>query len=164
MTTTIDLTISPARITGRALHLIDLENLLGDPDACCDEVARVLDAYLDAAAVGTADLVVVALNHRLYRKACLSLDRGWEIKLASGPDAADHVLIAEAPAAWVAERFDRLVVGSGDGIFDGLVRDVRRRGLPVWVVSQGRCLSRPLASAASRVVRLSAAGLAPAAA
>ncbi len=163
MSATIDLTVSPPRIRGRALHLVDLENLLGDPDACCSEVTDVLDAYLAAAAVGPDDLVTVAVNHRLYRKACLPLDRGWDVKLASGPDAADHVLLDAAPAAWVAERFDRLAVGSGDGIFQGLVRDVRRRAVPVWVVALDRCLSRQLASAASRVVHLPAPSLLPAA-
>jgi NYN domain len=153
MPATIDLA-SPPRITGRALHLIDLENLLAAPDACCAEVTRVLDAYLEAAAAGPDDLVVVAVNHRLYRKACLPLNRGWDVKLASGPDAADHVLIDAAPVEWVSLRFDRLVVGSGDGIFADLVESVRRRALSVWVVAQDRCLSRRLASAASRVVRL----------
>jgi NYN domain len=160
---TIDLTVTPPRIRGRALHLVDLENLLGDPDACCSEVEEVLESFILAAAVGPDDLVKVAVNHRLYRKACLPLDRGWDIKLASGPDAADHVLLDAAPLGWVTERFDRLVVGSGDGIFEGLVRDVRRRAVPVWVVSQDRCLSRSLASAASRVVPLSRPTLLPAA-
>jgi hypothetical protein len=141
-------------MAGRALHLIDLENLVGDPDADYAAVDATLEAFITAAAVGPYDLVVVAVNHRIYRRACLSLDRGWEVKLASGPDACDHVLIAEAPVGWVADRFDRLVVGSGDAIFLDLVTAVRRRSTPVWVVSQPRLLSRRLASAASRVVGL----------
>lgn len=151
-------TLSPARtargMAGRALHLIDLENLLADPDADCAAVDAALDAYVTAAALGGEDLVAVAVNHRLYRRSCFSLDRGWEVKLASGPDACDHVLLAEAPIDWVADRFDRLVVGSGDGIFVDLVHGVRRRATPVWVVAQECCLSRRLASAASHVVRI----------
>jgi hypothetical protein len=141
-------------MVGRALHLIDLENIVGNPDATRLEVEAALEAFTAAAAVGSDDLVAVAVNHRLYKRACLSLDRGWDVKLASGPDACDHVLLDAAPVDWVAERFDRLVVGSGDAIFLDLVVSVRRRATPVWVVAQGRCLSRRMASAASRAVRL----------
>jgi hypothetical protein len=141
-------------LAGRALHLVDLENLVGDPDAGCEAVDAVLDAYVAGAALGDDDLVAVAVNHRMYRRACFSLDRGWEIKLASGPDACDHVLIAEAPVDWVADRFDRLVIGSGDHIFVDLVQGVRRQAVPVWVVAQPRSLARRLAAAASRVVQL----------
>jgi hypothetical protein len=141
-------------MAGRALHLIDLENLVGGPDADCAAVDAALEAFVTAAVVGPYDLVVVAVNHRIYRRACLSLDRGWEVKLASGPDACDHVLIAEAPVDWVADRFDRLVVGSGDAIFIDLVTAVRRLSTPVWVVSRRRRLSRRLASTASQVVSL----------
>ncbi len=154
MTTAVSPAPTSTRMAGRALHLIDLENLLADPDADCPAVDAAIDAYVAAAALGSEDLVALAVNHRLYRRSCFSLDRGWEIKLASGPDACDHALLAEAPIAWVADRFDRLVVGSGDGIFVDLVHGVRRRATPVWVVAQDRCLSRRLASAASRVVRI----------
>ena len=143
-------------MAGRALHLIDLENIVGNPDATGAEVEAALEAFIAAAAVGPDDLVAAAVNHRLYKRACLSLDRGWEVKLASGPDACDHLLLDAAPVDWVAERFDRLVVGSGDAIFIDLVVSVRRRATPVWVVAQGRCLSRRLASAASHVVHLPA--------
>ena len=141
-------------IAGRALHLIDLENLVGDPDAACASVDAVLESYVAEAQLGPDDLVVAALNHRMYERTCFSLDRGWVIKLASGPDACDQVLVASAPVDWVADRFDRLVVGSGDHYFLDLVHAVRRQATPVWVVSQRRCLSRRLAAAASRVVHL----------
>jgi hypothetical protein len=141
-------------VSGRALHLVDLENLVGDPDAACEVIDAVLDDYVRSASLGADDLVTVAVNHRMYRRACFSLDRGWKVGLASGPDACDHVLLAEAPFDWVAARFDRLVVGSGDHIFCDLVHAVRRRAMPVWVVSQERCLSRRLGAAASRVVHL----------
>ena len=143
-------------MVGRALHLIDLENIVGNPDATCPEVDATLEAFTASAAVAPDDLVAVAVNHRLYKRACFLLDRGWDIKLASGPDACDHLLLDAAPVDWVAERFDRLVVGSGDAIFLDLVVSVRRRATPVWVVAQGRCLSRSLSSAASRAVRLPA--------
>jgi len=141
-------------VAGRALHLIDLENLVGDPDAGCEAVEEVLDAYLAVASVGADDLVSVAVNHRIYERSCFSLDRGWVVKLASGPDACDQVLVATAPIDWVADRFDRLVVGSGDHYFVDLVHGVRRRATPVWVVAREDSLSRRLGAAASRVLHL----------
>lgn len=154
MTTTLTNSPQDRGMAGRAFHLLDLENLIGDPDADQPEVDAALTAYLAGAVLGADDLVAVAVNHRIYRRACFSLDRGWDIKLASGPNACDHVLLDAAPVEWVVDRFDRLVVGSGDGIFVDLVQAVRRHATPVWVVARDRCLSRRLAAAASRVVRL----------
>ncbi len=154
MTTTLTTTPRTRGMAGRALHLVDLENLAGDPDAGPARVDATIDAYLAGAVVGNADLVAVAVNHRIYRRSCFSLDRGWEIKLASGPDAGDLALLDAAPVDWVVARFDRLVVGSGDGIFVDLVKAVRRRSVPAWVVARDDSLSGRLAAAASRVVRL----------
>lgn len=141
-------------VSGRALHLLDLENLAGDPDAGREAVDAVLDGYLARAAVGPVDLVTVALNHRMYKRAFLSLARGWKVELASGTDACDRALLTGAPVDWVADRFDRLVVGSGDHAFCDLVHGVRRRATSVWVVAPPPFLSRRLAAAASRVVAL----------
>ncbi len=48
-------------------------------------------------------------------------------------------------------RYDRIVVGSGDGIFEAVVRVYRTYGLPVGVVSRQRSLSYVLGAAASFV-------------
>jgi hypothetical protein len=50
------------------------------------------------------------------------------------------MLLSHAPPELVAKRYDRLVVGSGDGIFYPRARDTRALGVDVLVVARnGGC-------------------------
>jgi len=142
------------RSCGRTLHLIDIENLVGNPFATAAAIRQGLDDYTRAADVGPDDLAVVAMNRFLFKQAAYVVEPGWAIRPALGPDGADLALLADAPAFWTASRFDRLVVGSGDGIFSDLVAEVSSAGTEAWVVSHAGCLSRRLARAADHVVLL----------
>ncbi len=94
-------------------------------------------------------------SHTTRRRDCRS--RAPRIPAGSGRDAADLALLRAAPAPWVAERFDRLVIASGDGIFSSLSEAVHQFGCEVWVASWHRSLSRELATGADQVRLLDAA-------
>ena len=51
---------------------------------------------------------------------------------ASGRDSADKALLNSVDVDHVAERFDSVVIASGDGFFAGLARTLSERGLSVW--------------------------------
>ncbi len=137
--------------SNRRLHLIDIENLLGCPrptDAaatgCCEE-------YKDRASVQGDDLVVVACNHG----AGAQVGFGWpeaRLLLRSGPDGADRALLDVLKTESVEERFDAVVVASGDGRFAEAVARLAGLGIEVTVISNRRALSRRLELAATRVV------------
>lgn len=135
----------------RSLHLVDLENLMGNPAASAAGVRRGAAAYVQAAQVAPHDLVVVAMNCGLFKHTAHVLDPGWRLKPASGPDGADLALLEEAPVRWTVGRFDRLVIGSGDGIFAERAAAVRAAGAVVWAVSAEASLSRRLAGAVDHV-------------
>jgi hypothetical protein len=67
----------------------------------------------------------------------------------AGPDGADRRLLAEAETPYVSDHYDRVVVGSGDGIFAGRALELRRAGVVVGVVSRRRSLSGDLRRVAS---------------
>jgi hypothetical protein len=134
----------------RGLHLVDLENLLADPWARGPAVGRALDEYLDRAEFRSGDLVFVAGN------PWLMVELGWsQIDSADrvdchrfaarGPQGADTKLLEASPLAWVARRFDRLVVGSGDGVFADRLAAARAAGLAVRLVARPDALSGRLA-------------------
>ncbi|WP_421118598.1 NYN domain-containing protein [Aquihabitans daechungensis] len=135
------------RRSGRTLHLIDVENLIGDPMASDEEVTSVIAAYKQAAGVRPGDLAVVASNGRLAMAAGLAWP-GALLRVGRGPDGADLALLAEAPVEDVARRFTDVVVGSGDGIFVDLVRQLRLRGRRVTVVARPGSVARQLRYAA----------------
>ena len=51
---------------------------------------------------------------------------------------------AVADTQWIGARYDRLVIGSGDGAFGDVVEQYRSIGIPVGVVSRVEALSMSL--------------------
>ncbi len=132
---------------GRALHVVDIENLVGGSGADAIEVDRALAHYEQVVRPGENDLRVVACGASLVFPVH---DRwaGASIRKARGVDGADRILLDEASVANVVGRFDRVVVASGDHVFASLVVDLDAAGVEVVVVSRRTAMSRLLAVAA----------------
>lgn len=127
--------VSPQAIpTGRALHLVDLENLIGDPWATGPGVAETYERALVAAGHAPGDLVVLAANRWLLAELGFVAHTSCQMLVAHGPDGADLALLGWASPEWIASRFARLVVMSGDGIFGDLVARACALGVRVDVV------------------------------
>lgn len=130
--------------TGRTLHLVDLENLLGDRRK--DPVAqRGLSAYLDTAAWSPGDHVYVASDHEIIKQIGFDRRVPCNVHAVRGDDAADTVLLSMAPAELICRRYSRLVIGSGDAIFLRRALDVRSRGIGVLIVSRADGVARGFA-------------------
>jgi hypothetical protein len=120
---------------GRSLHLVDIENLVGGARAYRCSVADALEQYRTLAGFQEGDHVVIAACSGLaFRAGCLWA--GARILVAHGPDGADLALLDEiiTPES-IAARFDRVVIGSGDGIFVESISALRRLGISVGVVA-----------------------------
>lgn len=147
------------RAPGRTLHLIDIENVAGGSRASTAAVAEAVADYRCALAVRAGDHVVIASGRGLLIAAGLAWP-GARLLLASGLDGADLALLEAArPLRAVVDSYDRVVIGSGDGIFAALAADLRRAGLVVVVVSRPVALAIDLRDRASLVRRLPSATL-----
>jgi hypothetical protein len=127
--------------TTRTLHLVDIENLVGDPYATKATALDALSRYLSTAGYRDGDHVVIAANPGLMAQIAFDLPVPCNVHAARGADGADRILLAQADPGFVADRYDRLVVGSGDGAFTDTALAVRDRGVPVVIVADGRSLS-----------------------
>lgn len=137
MAATTDIDLGRVLVRERTLHLVDLENLLGDGPP--GDAIAVLDRYLAVAGWRRGDLVYLACNPGLARSFVWELgDLGVEcvVHTACGRNGADLALLAHAAPEFVARRAGRLVVGSGDGIFVARAAAVRDLGVDVLVVSR----------------------------
>ena len=150
--------------SGRALHLIDPENLMGGPRAGIPTLRLVLSEYRDVSGfTEKCDHPVIGVNPKLHIAAA---DAWPSARVVSrgGSDGADIKLIEWVrDDRWIAARYHRIVIGSGDGDFVEVARVFRRHGLFVEVVSRRQCLSRELHAAASLVRILPEVDLAAAA-
>ena len=136
----------------RTLHLIDIENLVGDPRPDLATIRLTRLSYESQVLVGDGDLVVVASNHGCGLDVGLAYS-GARLLWRSGPDGADRALLDVLTEREVPGRFDRVVFGSGDGIFAGPVAALAASGVSTLVVSRPGSLARSLRLAAGgRVV------------
>ena len=140
----MNITTSPAR----RLVLLDIENVCrGDlNDTFANAVARVVRA------IGTLrdDYVTVAACARTYRHIGWS-DPGWRYLARNGHDGADFALLEVLDGEHVAERFERVVIASGDHIFAPAVARLTRQGVHVTVVAHLDALAASLKLAAHEV-------------
>jgi hypothetical protein len=137
----------------RRLHLVDIENLVGDSLPSLSQVREALGLYTDCLAIGAMDQVEVASSHLTLLNAAL----GWphaHYRVRSGPDGADLALLEVLQHENVAKRFTHVAVGSGDHLFAEDVARLGAEGVWVTVVSWRSSLSRRLALAAREVIFL----------
>ena len=136
---------------GRTLHLLDLENLMGGPMSGPIALIQASLAFRQLAVVRATDLVVVGVNPHLGYSAKACWPDGLVV-LGLGPDGADRALLKQVEnARWTAARFDRVVIGSGDGVFAESATRLRELGIPVVVISRESSLSHLLARSVDAV-------------
>jgi hypothetical protein len=145
-----------SRFPARRLHLVDIENLAGDPRPSVSQVREAQDLYTDSLAVGAMDQVEVASSHLTLLNAAL----GWphaHYRVQSGPDGADLALLDVLRHENIAGRFTHVAIGSGDHQFAEEAAHLVAAGVWVTVVSRQRSLSEQLALAAREVIILDTA-------
>jgi hypothetical protein len=136
---------------GRALHLVDVENLMGGPSTGIDQMVDALERYRIAAPFSAGDHVVIAANLAIALDAKVAWPEA-RLLARGGPDGADIALLEEvANVQFISTRYDTIVVGSGDGVFEVVAEVYRPLGLSVGIVSQRSRLSYALASSSSFV-------------
>lgn len=125
---------------GRAVHLLDIENLTASSLPTTAEVTTVMTLYRSIVPIGPMDQFIVAVNHKALVPAGIAF-RGVQLLARSGPDGADRALVETAYVDRLGQRFDRVVIGSGDGFFTELAIWLLTQGVRVTVVSRRGSLS-----------------------
>ena len=141
------------RFPARRLHLVDIENLAGDPRPSLGQIRQALVLYGYCLAFGAMDQVEVASSHLTLLNAAL----GWphaHYRARSGPDGADLALLDVLRYENVAERFTHVAIASGDHLFTEEAAHLAAQGVWVTVVSRRHSLSPRLALAACEVILL----------
>jgi hypothetical protein len=141
------------RFPDRALHVVDIENLVGAALPTLDLVSAVQGRYLASLAFGADDQVVLAASHL----GLLNAGLGWphaRYRVRSGKDGADLELIDVLEHENVAARFTHVVIGSGDGLFGHAAASLAARGVHITVVSRWGSLAYDLAKVAGDVIYL----------
>jgi hypothetical protein len=119
---------------GRSIHLIDVENLLGGAGFAELNVIELMAEYGLTVTRGPEDHLVVASCHRAASATWLGCPEARRL-VRSGRDGADRALLEVIERENVALRYDRIVIGSGDGIFAEPAAMLQALGAKVIVVA-----------------------------
>ena len=135
------------------LVILDIENLAGtasptpsDLDEIRSQLAEVIEDYADLQCI-------VACSHRAAPVVIFAFPRALR-RLRSGPNGADLALLAEMGEHRVMDRYEKVTLCSGDGIFTDEVARLGRAGVEVTVVAKEGTLASRLRLAATHVVTL----------
>ena len=137
---------------GRRIVLVDIENAARGAVTSEETVRWVQRAVGEAVGVTAKDPVVIGVSHI----GLLAVGCGWpgqRYVVQSGVNGADLALL-DVLAENMAERFDSVVLVSGDGIFADAVAALGAEGVSVTVVADRDSLSRRLQMAAADVLFL----------
>jgi hypothetical protein len=128
----------------RTLHLVDVENLVGGTNLRPGDVREVARLYRSAARIRDRDHVIVASSHHCAPLVWFEWDPSARRLVRSGSDGAELALLAVVETERPVGSFDRLVIGSGDGIFAETAARLQQAGVAVSVVTRPEALSRRL--------------------
>ena len=138
---------------GRRLVLVDIENVVGGPCSTADRTRWAHRRLRDAVALRPTDLIVVGVDVAGLESVCWDWPRVRYV-VGYGESGADRALL-DVLAEDVADRYEDVVLASGDGVFADVVPALTAAGVRVTVVAHECGLSRRLQVAASEIVLLS---------
>jgi hypothetical protein len=137
----------------RHLVLIDIENLAATPSPTIQEVRMVTSALRDAVPQYDEAQRVVACSHHAAHTVAFGFPAGRRL-WRSGPNGADLALVEVLQNERVDERFGRVTICSGDGIFASSAARLAGANVDVTVVSLEGHLAARLQLAARTVIFL----------
>lgn len=129
----------------RALHLIDIENLSQTMILTEQLVTEVKREYFLATRPNPEDIFVVGVSH--FNLAAASF--GWGSGIAnylvrSGDDGADLALLELLSDTSTLNRFNKVVIASGDGIFFQSSQILAKKGIETSYVARKDCVARSI--------------------
>lgn len=142
----------------RHLILIDIENLAASPSPTTTEVESAIAELRSTVPDYDHDQRIVACSHHAAATVAFAFP-GARHLWRSGRDGADTALLEVLENERVADRYDRVTICSGDGIFADTVAWLASRGVEVTVVSRAGHLSARLQLAARWVTLVPAFAL-----
>ena len=146
----------------RRLVAVDVENVIGGAAHSIDEAGWAMRVVNAVIRLSPNDHVVLGASHF----DAMTIGLAWEsvhprlLAPRSGANGADLAILEVLDAEHVEDRYDELVLVSGDGIFTGPVVRLTGLGLPVRVAAHRGRVARRLQAAATSFTYLTDFGLA----
>lgn len=139
------------QLRGRRLVLVDIENVVGGAVHSAEEAHWARQEVESMIGVQELDQVIVGTSHI----GLFSAHSAWpnsRLVVRSGENGADLALLEVMESENIHQRFEELVLISGDGIFTEEVSRLGGLGVQVTVVGHNEGVSKRLSMAASETL------------
>jgi uncharacterized LabA/DUF88 family protein len=133
--------------------LVDIENVAGGAIVTEAIARRARDVVVASLAVAECEQIVVGTSHVGVFNVW-AVWPGARLRVRSGEHGADLALLDVMQFERIEQRFDEIVLVSGDGIFADEVARLAAAGAPVTVASWAETLSAQLRLAAVHTIYL----------
>ena len=149
---------------GRSAVIVDIENLLGHPSYWTDHnIARAWFALREALQLDSSDYVYIGSSAFMAQYAAFVIDApNLRYLIRNGKDGAEIALTSHIDLNFIAEKYDSVMIASGDNYFADFAFQAQKRGLKVWQVAGRADTGRFLRNAAQLHMRLRLNDLSPA--
>ena len=143
-------------IKGRSFFLGDIENLAWNLkiNTITETEVRKTSNQIYECLTHLEAIEIIACSTFFADPVLFNWGRNARFLIGSGPNAADLKLITAIYTEEVAQRFDTIFIGSGDGIFLEPVQYLISMGLRVCVIHRRDRLSKRLQLAAHNTICL----------
>ena len=145
-------------LRGRRLVVVDIENVVGGAVMSVQQAVSAHHCLERAAHLDGKEHIVIGTSHI----GLIAVGLGWtgpRLVARSGVNGADMALLEVLTEERVSERFDEVVLVSGDGIFTDAVAALGALGVRVTVVARPEACSKRLRLAAGRTIYLDSSAL-----
>ena len=132
---------------------VDIENINGGSVRDTRRADEAFQAVAAAVQLADGEQVVIGVGPSSLLASAVVRPRARMV-MGRGINGADHALIEVLSEERMPQRFNAVVIASGDGIFASVAADLAAAGLEVTVVAREGHLSARLRLAAQRVVLL----------
>ena len=140
----------------RSIFLGDIENLAWDTQAKTLTLnsIRSISQAVNIELQSFTPLEVLASSHHFAKQIWFGWGRTARRLLGSGPDGADKALLSLIQKENLHERFDTVIIGSGDGIFTNAATELIAKGVHVIAAYANGGISKKLQLAVHETIHL----------
>lgn len=138
-------------MTTRTAFFLDMDNLTGTGQPTSDQVQAVLNEFERICKPCHLDQVYCA-GTATTAYHCADYRPNYRVTAGRGKDGADKRLLELGDPDHVSRRFQKVVIGSGDGIFADVAHEYKTRGMTVQLIIGKGGLSNVLKRAVSASV------------
>ncbi|MGB3414140.1 MAG: NYN domain-containing protein [Microbacteriaceae bacterium] len=130
--------------SGRTMVLVDIENFCQMPNPSVEAIEKAQTLLETLIRIKAGDQMIIACDVNNIANVGFTWRGNFELRMGQGKDGADLELLEELENGQLADRFENVIVVSGDHIYAPSLRILEAQGVNTRVISHSANISAEL--------------------